>query len=128
MLIAAHLAGKAINITRTTGPHALSYYLTSQFNIAHGHGVALFLPAFFLYNPPHKELYDLIGVKDGDEAANWVRETMRSVGLSITLSELKIDKTQIMDDLLQEVNEERFANNPASFDYDRLKQMLEEQI
>ncbi len=30
---AAHLAGKAINITKTTAPHALSYFLTSRYGV-----------------------------------------------------------------------------------------------
>jgi alcohol dehydrogenase class IV len=47
ILFAAHLAGKAIDITRTTGPHALSYYLTANHTIPHGQAVALFLPMFF---------------------------------------------------------------------------------
>ena len=36
MLQAANFAGQAINITRTTAPHAFSYYLTTQYNIPHG--------------------------------------------------------------------------------------------
>ncbi|SCB49522.1 Iron-containing alcohol dehydrogenase [Rhizobium multihospitium] len=41
MLCASHFAGRAINVTRTTAPHAFSYYLTSEFGISHGHAVAL---------------------------------------------------------------------------------------
>jgi alcohol dehydrogenase class IV len=59
MLLAAYLAGKAINITRTTGPHALSYYLTVNHGVPHGQAVALFLPVFFFYNEPSAELYSL---------------------------------------------------------------------
>ena len=39
MLMAANLAGKAINITQTTAGHAMSYKLTSLYGIAHGHAV-----------------------------------------------------------------------------------------
>ena len=41
MMCAANLAGKAINLTTTTAPHAMSYKLTSLYGIAHGHAVAL---------------------------------------------------------------------------------------
>jgi len=41
MLVAAHMAGKAINITQTTAGHAMAYKLTSLYGIAHGHAVAL---------------------------------------------------------------------------------------
>jgi alcohol dehydrogenase len=47
---AAYLAGKAINITKTTAPHALSYAFTSYYQIPHGHAVALSLPFFLNYN------------------------------------------------------------------------------
>ena len=41
MLKAAHLAGKAINLTQTTAGHAMCYKLTSLYGIAHGHAAAL---------------------------------------------------------------------------------------
>ena len=47
MSIAANLAGKAINISKTTVPHAASYPFTSLFNISHGHAVGLFFEKFF---------------------------------------------------------------------------------
>jgi len=42
MLCAANLSGKAINITRTNAPHALSYFFTSKFKIPHGIAVSIF--------------------------------------------------------------------------------------
>lgn len=50
LLLGANDAGCAINITRTTVPHALSYTLTSKFGYPHGHAVALTFPFFFKYN------------------------------------------------------------------------------
>ena len=41
MLRAAHMAGKAINITQTTAGHAMCYKITSLFGIAHGHAAFL---------------------------------------------------------------------------------------
>ena len=124
MLLAAYLAGKAINITRTTGPHALSYYLTANHNIAHGHAVALFLPVFFLYNKPLPELCKLLLVKNEEEAADMIREKMKQTGLAINFTELGIEKDNIIESLLDEVNEERFANNPQTFDREKLKQLI----
>lgn len=49
LLVAANEAGKAINITRTTVPHALSYTLTSKYGYPHGHAVALTFPFFLKY-------------------------------------------------------------------------------
>ena len=41
MLRAAHMAGKAINITQTTAGHAMCYKITSLFGAAHGHAAML---------------------------------------------------------------------------------------
>lgn len=41
MLQAAHMAGKAINITQTTAGHAMCYKITSLFGCAHGHAAIL---------------------------------------------------------------------------------------
>ena len=50
MMEGANLAGKAINITRTTAPHAMSYTLTSKYGYPHGHAVALTFPYFAKLN------------------------------------------------------------------------------
>jgi alcohol dehydrogenase len=122
--LAAYNAGKAIAITRTTGPHALSYYLTSNHGVPHGHAVALFLPLFFLYNQPCGELCEIVGAKDAQEGFDYVRSIMKQAGLETTLKELNIDIKVIVEDLLNEVNEERFANNPVAFDREKLKQLI----
>ena len=41
MARAAHLAGKAINISKTTAPHAVSYTITTRYGVPHGAAVAL---------------------------------------------------------------------------------------
>lgn len=124
MQLAAYHAGQAINLTRTTGPHALSYYLTAEHGVPHGQAVALFLPVFFLYNQPPAELYSRLGVNSNVEAASLIKKRMQEAGLATSLSELGIDKEKIMDKLLAEVNEERFGNNPVAFDQDQLKQLI----
>lgn len=47
---ASHLAGKAINISRTTLPHSISYPLTSHFGVPHGIAVFLTLPTAAEFN------------------------------------------------------------------------------
>lgn len=49
-LIASHLAGKAINISKTTAAHAISYPLTAYYNIPHGLAVFLTLNELINYN------------------------------------------------------------------------------
>ena len=50
MLKAANYSGKAINITKTTAPHAVSYPFTAHYGISHGHAVALTFNDFMKFN------------------------------------------------------------------------------
>lgn len=128
MQLAAHQAGKAINITRTTGPHALSYYLTATHQVPHGQAVSLFLPVFFIYNEPQQDLCNLLKVKNEMEAKEYIQSFMKKAGLAITLHELGINKESIINDLLESVNTERFGNNPRPFDYMALKHLITEYL
>jgi alcohol dehydrogenase class IV len=141
VLRASHLAGKAINITRTTGPHALSYYLTANHHVPHGQAVSFFLPVFFLYNSlvdaancndtdgPKKvlttlrELYSLLNVADATEAAQYLQQFMKKIGMAVRLQELGIDKHDILDPLMNSINEQRFANNPVALNKGVLKEL-----
>lgn len=49
IMLGSNYAGRAINITQTTAPHAFSYKLTSLYGIPHGHAVALCLPVIWKY-------------------------------------------------------------------------------
>ena len=55
IMLAANYAGRAINITQTTAPHAMSYKLTSLYGLPHGHAVALCLPEVWMYMMEHPE-------------------------------------------------------------------------
>ncbi|HBN77063.1 MAG TPA: alcohol dehydrogenase, partial [Planctomycetaceae bacterium] len=50
MCRASHLAGKAINIGKTTLPHAISYAITSEYGIPHGAAVAMTLSGALAFN------------------------------------------------------------------------------
>ena len=50
MCIAANLSGKAINISKTIAPHAVSYPFSAYYNLSHGHAVSLNLEKFLLFN------------------------------------------------------------------------------
>ena len=50
MLQVINLAGQAINISKTTAPHALSYPFTAYYKISHGHAVSLTFNEILKYN------------------------------------------------------------------------------
>ena len=56
MAIVANFSGKAINISKTTAPHSLSYEITRKLGIPHGHAVSLLLGKFFLINSSIKRI------------------------------------------------------------------------
>ena len=55
ILLAANYGGRAINITQTTAPHAMSYKITSLYGLPHGHAVAVCLPEIWEYMLRHPE-------------------------------------------------------------------------
>jgi len=130
MCKAAHLAGHAINVTRTTGAHALSYPLTSYFGIPHGHAVALTLGEFFVWNSAvsdsdvtdprgagyvretMRELAQIMGCRDAEGCRARIRELMQAIGLESDLSALGISCKDAIDIVVRNVNIERLVNNP----------------
>ena len=49
IMLAANYGGRAINIAQTTAAHAMSYKITSLYNLPHGHAVAVCLPVIWEY-------------------------------------------------------------------------------
>lgn len=141
MALAAHLAGKAINITKTTAPHAISYPLTTYFNIPHGHAVALLLGNFFVINSksegdgwrdyrgdvPQKvmrELCDLFDCINPQDCANKWYALMATVGLETDFKTLGICNQSDIDLIIKNVNAERLGNNPVIITKTILKQLF----
>ncbi|SVD90379.1 uncharacterized protein METZ01_LOCUS443233, partial [marine metagenome] len=71
----AFLSGKAINISKTTAPHAISYPLTSDFGIPHGHAVALTLGYFFEIN----ENFEDENLAQDRRGADYIRNSMKKL-------------------------------------------------
>lgn len=97
MLIAAFRAGQAINVARTTAAHALSYELTTQHGIPHGHAVALMMLRVL-------RLRESRDVKADVSAAEF-EALMNAVGLDKELPPQTPDREWL-------VNDERLNNDP----------------
>lgn len=120
----AHLAGKAINISKTTAPHALSYGITTLYGIPHGHAVALTMGEFLVYNAGQAainsgsglkvsmaELFNMLGCDHAEECRDQFQTLMKSVGLETKLGILAGDALDIQK-LVDLVNPERLGNHP----------------
>jgi alcohol dehydrogenase class IV len=124
MMDASFQSGKAIQITRTTAAHAMSYQLTQTFGIAHGHACMLTLP----------ELWDRMNrAGDMKPVLNHLSEIMRLGNplmgprlLKGILYDLEMEIPMIQDEetldrLVDSVNPERLGNHPVALSRDDLR-------
>lgn len=126
MSIGANLAGKAINISKTTVPHAVSYPFTSLFNISHGHAVSLFFEKFFKFNyinlnksvtdfdlsKRYNLIFNLFDVKNIDEFCSKLILIKKKSFLEDNLSKMGININNEIDKIIKGVNLLRLGNNP----------------
>lgn len=128
MLLASHIAGKAINITTTTAGHAMAYKLSSMYGIPHGHAVALALNEVWPYMLEHMELcVDVRGIAYLEQT---LCELSRMLGGSdindgpiifkgiLAALEIKLLEAKSKNDigiLTKAVNPHRLKNNPIAF-------------
>ncbi len=143
MLCASNLAGKAISISKTTAPHAVSYPFTSIFNISHGHAVSLTFNKFINFNfkniqradcnfnlhDRYKILFNLTNTSNINELISYLNKILSNARLENNFKKLGIDINQSLEKILSQVNDQRLLNNPVKIDKENLKLiLLEEQI
>ena len=139
---AANLAGKAINIAKTTACHAVAYPMTSYFGIDHGHAVGLTLGSMLEYNSrvseddlqdsrgvkyvqeTIKKISRLLGVSDAEEGKSRIEKLMKDIGLETRLSELGLRKKDLQVIVEHGFNPGRVKNNPRVLTKEELERML----
>lgn len=137
----AYLAGKAINLSKTTACHAISYPMTSYFDAPHGQAVIITLSSMFEYisqitesdcndsrgsayvKMKIKELAEILGCSTVEDATKRINTLVSSIGLSQNLSQLGITKNS-RGVILSNVNLQRVKNNPRNLDEQSLKRVL----
>jgi alcohol dehydrogenase class IV len=142
MCRAAHLAGKAINISKTTAPHAISYTITSQLGVPHGCAVALTLGAVLVFNSQVTEadcndargaayvrqtidnIVGLLGFDTASDAERGIQSFVASLNCPTQLSEVGVTSDSRIEELVQSVNVERLANNPRRLTNESLRAIL----
>ncbi|MDR2396157.1 MAG: phosphonoacetaldehyde reductase [Endomicrobium sp.] len=136
MALASNLSGKAINISKTTAAHALSYKITSLYGLPHGHAVSLSIAGLmelhlhtnskncndirgnqFVINQMIK-LYKLIGISDARE---YFKKLFEDIGIEYNLNKLGILD---IDSIINSVNKGRLKNNPRILSYEDMKTCL----
>ncbi len=97
MLKASLIAGVAFSQTRTTGIHAISFPLTTEFHASHGTACSITLPAFIRLcgeTCPGKlgALTAYLGYADAQTMANAVEELMVRMKMPVRLHELGVQE------------------------------------
>lgn len=129
MLRASNYSGKAINIARTTAAHAMSYKLTSNYGISHGHAVALcIIPIWERMNQKSKDNMDVehilkslamvFNTIDIEESI----EVVKGIITEFALPKVSINENEIIE-LVNEINMDRLKNNPVNFSEEELKEL-----
>ncbi len=122
MLLASNLAGKAINITTTTAPHAMSYKLTSLYGLPHGHAVAICFPKVWRYMKNFGDIARALGQQNHEAAILFFEDMLKRLEI---LPPHNIQAADL-DVLTHSVNAERLSNNPVPLSKDTIRNLYKE--
>lgn len=138
MLMAAHAAGKAINISQTTAGHAMCYMITSMFGFAHGHAAMLCDRVLFRWmvenvgdgakcSDPRGVEYlratlDELGVLLGGANATDGAKKLEEIFTVLNLDRPKMSDEQI-EILKNSVNPVRLKNHPIALDAETIEEL-----
>lgn len=142
MQIGSHLAGRAIDISKTTAAHALSYAITKRFGVDHGNAAALTLGHFIEDHSmgDHSRLQPSVPATSHDAAIARVRaalgadsgaaarisfvQLLDDLGLHSRLSSAGDVDDALLADMAASVNTQRLGNNPFVYTSDQLVDVL----
>lgn len=135
IMLAANYGGRAINITQTTAPHAMSYKITSLYKLPHGHAVAVCLPEIWEYMIGSmdkcidtrgrvylSDIFDLIAKAMGCDNPKQAIAEFRQMMADMELNKPEaINKEKELEVLSTSVNPVRLINNPIGLDVSIIK-------
>ncbi len=138
MAEASNCAGKAINIAKTTASHALSYVLTSKYNLPHGHAVALSIAklAKLNFNVNQDNINDKRGIEfvknkmndlftaleiKPEECEEYFINLFKSTNTIYKLKELGINN---ISEVINFVDISRLNNNPTKLTKNELESLF----
>ena len=116
MMDASFQSGKAIQITRTTAAHAMSYQLTKTMGYAHGHACMLTLPSLWEAAAGHEEMKPVL--QDLSEKMRlsdqqMIPRLLRGILYDLELEIPAMPPREVLDSLAASVNPERLGNHPV---------------
>ena len=122
MMLASNLAGQAINMTKTTAAHAMSYKLTTLLGISHGHAVMLCLPEVWEYMEENFDAcIDKRGQKYLRKNLNLLANCLKQDTPKNAILFLKKLRSRLGLGLIEKVDEKQFALIVDSVNMERLR-------
>ncbi len=116
MMDASFQSGKAIQITRTTAAHAMSYQLTKTMGYAHGHSCMLTLPVLWEMAAEQEDMKEILAdlsrkmrLSDPQMVPRLLRGILFDLGMEIS----EMPSEEMLDSLAESVNPERLGNHPV---------------
>jgi alcohol dehydrogenase class IV len=125
MMDASFQSGKAIQITRTTAAHAMSYRLTKMMGIAHGHACMLTLPTLWEMMMDHEEMKETVQdltakMRLGDP--QMVPRLLKGILYDLEMDIPPMPDDQTLDELTDSVNVERLNNHPVAMSREEIRE------
>ena len=129
MAFASVTAGIAFSQTKTTGIHAVSFPLTTDFGASHGLACSITLPAFMkLVYPENKEkmnqLLYMLNIASMEDFVSKVETIMKKIGLPTRLSELNVKEEDLERIVKISMKAPLIAFTPAKIDAEILYNLL----
>lgn len=130
MAQASLFAGLAFSNTKTTICHSISYPMTAHFGVVHGQAVSITLPKMMEYSLPSLEkerseaLLSAISIETIKEVGKKIESLMKSIGLAVRLSELRITEKDLDIIINEGYNPDRMNNAPKIPAHSELKKLL----
>lgn len=125
MLEASFQSGKAIQITRTTAAHAMSYMLTKKLGLAHGHACMLTLPVLWEMMQEHEEMQNTLNeLSDRMRRGNMLMapRLLKGILYDLEMDIPAVPEDKLMEELVSSVNTERLNNHPVSLTADEIRE------
>lgn len=125
MLDASYQSGKAIQITRTTAAHAMSYMLTKKLGLAHGHACMLTLPVLWEMMQEHEEMQDTLNELSARMRLGNMQmapRLLKGILYDLEMEIPAVPDEKLMDELVSSVNTERLSNHPVEMTGDEIRE------
>lgn len=116
MMDASYQSGKAIQITRTTAAHAMSYQITKTMGYAHGHACMLTLPVLWEMAYEKEEMKPVLqdmSSKMRLSDAQMVPKLLRGILYDLEMEIPPMPTEDRLNELAASVNTERLGNHPV---------------